>query len=116
MRAMSKRHAETGEFYSYDPATREVGVYKLDESPQPVYTMHASDLRKAPSRPPVVHLPQRREFVTPAARHRERKARSRSSSPTRGDPDDGEADHALRVIRLATFRRVVSHALGEQAR
>jgi len=114
IRALSKRHAETGEFFSYDPATRQAEVYKPIESPHPVSAIHVGDLSKAPSRPPLVHPPPRRQFVAPATRHRERKARSRSSSPSRGDPDDGEADH-LRVIPYATFRRVLRHALGEQA-
>jgi hypothetical protein len=44
-------------------------------------------------RPPVVHVPQRRE---PERRPRKRRARSRSTAPTRGPPDDsGELPHRL---------------------
>lgn len=68
-------------------------------------------LENRASRSPVVHVPQRRE--RPRERRVSTRRSSRTSRTSRGDPDDGEADH-LRVIPLATFRRVLRHALGKQ--
>jgi hypothetical protein len=67
--------------------------------------MHASDLRKAPSRPPVGHVPQRRE------RPRERRASAPRTS--RGSPNDDP--HHLAVIPLSRFRREIRRALGAAA-
>jgi hypothetical protein len=59
-----------------------------------------------------IHAPERRENV---ARPRERRptARQRARAPSGDDPSP-ESDPPLRVIPLATFRRVLRHALGEQ--
>ena len=110
MGAMSKRSADTGEFYCYDPATREVEVYKPLESPRPVYSIHASDLRKAPSRPPLVHAPERRENEG-ARRDRRPAARRRARAPTGDDPSEPD----LAVIPPSAFRAEVLRVLGGAA-
>ena len=110
MRAMSKRSAETGELFAYDPATRKAEVYApAKRSSQVVEVVDVAVMHL--TKTVFVHATPRWQNLTGG---RERRARPRRTSRTsRGDPDDGEADH-LRVIPHATFRRVLRHALGEQ--
>jgi hypothetical protein len=70
-------------------------------------------------RPPVVHVPERRE---PETRPRKRRARSRSTAPTRGPPDDpGElpqrlsADERRELKKRIDARRRELVAAPEQA-
>jgi hypothetical protein len=108
--ALCDRHAETGEFYSYDPETRKAEVYApAKRSWQLVEVLDVAALHL--SRTTVVHAPPRRQN---RSHGRERRAQTRRTSPSRGDPDP-EPEPPLRVIPHATFARVLRHALGEQA-
>jgi hypothetical protein len=84
LRALSKRGAETGELFAYEPGTRKVEVYtSAAPGPTPAYVYTLA------SRPPVVHVPERREPVaSPAARPRERRVRRSRGSASRGDPSE----------------------------
>jgi hypothetical protein len=56
-------------------------------------------------RQPIVHVPERRK---PVARPRERRARSRSTAPTRGSPDDsGDLPHRLTADERRALKKKV---------
>jgi hypothetical protein len=63
------------------------------------------------ARAPIIHVPVQREPVT---RPRERRATTRRSAASRGDPDPEPAP-PLRVVSPAAFRREVRRELGGAA-
>lgn len=111
LRALSKRHADTGELFAYEPGTGKVEVYTpAAPGPTPAYVYTLA------SRPPVVHVPERRE---PVARPRERRAVARrASTSSRGSPDDPDPEPPA-VVHLRGFTaasvRMVQHCERRRA-
>ena len=110
--ALLERCAATGEFFSYDPDTRNVELTDL-RSRDVVHT-NAAELRREPPRAPLMHAPVRCEN---RARPREHRSRSRVR-PARGSPssdDPSEPEPPLAEIPLPDFQRQLDAALGGRA-
>jgi hypothetical protein len=108
LQALCDRHAETGEVFSYDPASRRVEVIHTPaaRAPEPFYLGRAPEHRQ-----PIVHVPARRE----RPREHRAPARGRARAPTSDDPSP-ESDPPLRVIPPAAFRReLAERGLGVPA-
>jgi hypothetical protein len=88
LRAMSKRSDDTGELWSYDPATRKAEVYApAKRSSQVVQVVDIALLRLSKT---VVLAPPRRQNL---ASGRERRPSTRRTSRTsRGSPDGSEPE------------------------
>jgi hypothetical protein len=76
---------------SNDPEAVEAAKQRLEKRDGAPYS-YDPETKLFERLPAVVHVPKRREPVAPtetgATRPRERRARSRSTAPTRGSPDD----------------------------
>jgi hypothetical protein len=117
LRALIERHAETGEVFSYDPATRQAEVYQPKRSFQLVEVLNVARLHL--SKIPVACVPVRREPVASPG-EQGRRAR-RSSTSSRGSPDDPDPESDQPLVEtwrgvVAASARMVQHCERRRAK